>query len=80
MADSYLSESEVDALQSSGLHRKTPFVIQDVSRSQLSIARHFGGAKFNGDHYDYIPPTDELVREDVVQWLLKRREIAAQQV
>lgn len=77
MAESYLLESEVEALQSSGLHRKTPYVIQDVSRSQFSIARHFGGATFNGDHYDYVPTFDELIREDVVQWLLKHRDTKA---
>lgn len=32
-----------------------------VSTSHLSIARHYGGMKINGEMYTYFPATDELV-------------------
>lgn len=64
-----LTQSEVDALQESGLHRNTPYIIRGVSQGHLSIARYYGGAKFNGSDYSYVPDTDELIRDDVVKWL-----------
>jgi hypothetical protein len=53
------------------LHRKTPFGIRNVSMTQLSIARHYGGIKYNGEAYTYIPKTDELIRDDVLKWQRK---------
>ena len=53
------------------LHRKTPFGIRNVSMTQLSIARHYGGIKYNGDEYTYLPKTDELIRNDVLKWQRK---------
>lgn len=50
------------------LHRKTPFIIQNVSMTQLSIARHYGGITYNGDAYTYNPKTDELIRNDFLKW------------
>lgn len=59
-----LTQTEVDALQESGLHRNTPYIIRGVSQGHLSIARYYGGAKFNGSDYSYVPNTDELIRND----------------
>jgi hypothetical protein len=50
------------------LNHDTPFVFRNVSMSQLSIARHYGGIRYNGELYTYFPQTDELVRDDVLQW------------
>jgi hypothetical protein len=69
-----MNDSEIAALQSSGLHRRTPFLIQDVMMSQLSIARHYGGAEVNGDSYRYDAATDTLIRLDVMRWLEKQRK------
>ena len=55
-----------------GLHKRTPYGIVDVSRSQFSIARHYGGIKYNGDEYVYFPETDELIRDDVLRWQKKQ--------
>lgn len=55
-----------------GLHRGTPYAVQNVSYSQLSIARHTGCIRFNGDLYTYFPDTDELIRNDVLAWMRKR--------
>lgn len=55
-----------------GLHKRTPYVITDVSRTQFSVAKHYGGAIFNGDRYTYIPITDELIRDDVLKWKSKQ--------
>lgn len=38
----------------------------DVSRTQLSIARHYGGITVQGRHYVYFPEHDELWRDDVL--------------
>ena len=59
----YLTDDELNAVQSSGLDPFTPYAIQGVSQTQLSIARHYGGCTYGGREYYYIPTTDELVRE-----------------
>lgn len=43
----------------------------NVSMTQLSVARHYGGCKINSHHYVYNPTDDSLIREDVVKWLAK---------
>lgn len=70
----HMTAEEIDALQATKLDRATPFVICAVSRSQLSIARFYGGCKFQGRNYSYIPTTDELLRDDVMKWLAKHRK------
>lgn len=47
-----------------------------VSQSQLSIAWHYGGIRFNGDDYIYDPATDTLTRADVVKAEAKRKRVA----
>lgn len=44
---------------------KTTEKFYQVSKTQLSVARHFGGCKFNGDDYHYNPADDTLTRMDV---------------
>jgi hypothetical protein len=43
-----------------------------VSQTQLSIARHYGGANINSTYYVYLPDTDELVRHDI--WAAEQKE------
>lgn len=74
---SYLTESELEALQLTDLSRAAPFLIVRVKTTQLSVARHYGGATFNGWHYTYIPTTDELVRDDVIKWVHRKRRFDA---
>lgn len=38
-----------------------------VSKTQLSIARYYGGCRVQGEHYIYDAAKDELVRADVVK-------------
>lgn len=55
-----------------------PEVIYHVSQTQLSVARHFGGCKFNGADYHYDAETDTLTRMDI--WrakLASDKEMAA---
>ena len=47
---------------------KAPVRIYNVSHTQLSIARHFGGIKFNGHCYTYFPADDTLVRDDILEY------------
>jgi hypothetical protein len=42
-----------------------PERIYNVSQTQLSIARHYGGIKFNGADYHYDAESDTLTRMDV---------------
>jgi muramoyltetrapeptide carboxypeptidase LdcA involved in peptidoglycan recycling len=49
---------------------------RDISMTQLSIARHYGGAKFNGKTFTYFPADDSLWRDDVVQAVQKQRKAA----
>jgi len=51
------------------LNRITPFMIANVSMTQFSIARHFGGITFQNKPYRYFAETDVLIRDDVVRWL-----------
>ena len=71
---SFLTESEAEALQTSNLSRKTPFAIQGVMNTQLSIARFYGGIRYNGDGYTYMPDGDELIRDDVLIFVTKLRK------
>jgi len=69
-------ESILQGLEDCPLHRQSPFGMTNVSMTQLSIARHYGGINFNGNHYVYNPVTDELIRADVLKWKHKQNRIA----
>ena len=60
--------SDLTGLENCPLDRKTPFGMSNVSKTQLSIARYFGGITYNGASYVYNPITDELIRGDVLKW------------
>jgi hypothetical protein len=79
---SSLSDEDIDALQGSGLSLKAPFLMRSVSSGMFSIARHYGGAKFQGFDYTYNPKFDELIRSDVLKFLakLKRERLKAEKV
>ena len=68
--------TRLSGLDDCPLSEVTPFGITSVSTSQFSIARHFGGIRFNGEHYTYFPDTDELVRDDVLKWQKKQKKKA----
>lgn len=69
--------TQLDGLDKCPLHKRTPFGIRNVSKTQFSIARYSCGCTLNGDHYIYIPPTDELIRADVLKWKKKDQKNAA---
>ena len=71
---SHLTDDELAALDASSLKRDSAFIIQGVSESMFSVARYYMGMRWNGYHYAYVPPTDELIREDVVKWLGEYRK------
>ena len=70
---SHMTETEELTLQDTGLDRRAPFMVRGFSQTQFSITRHYGGVVFKGQHYTYLPATDELIRDDVAKWLAKRR-------
>jgi len=39
-----------------------PEIIYNVSQTQFSIARHYGGVKINGHMYIYNPKDDTLIK------------------
>lgn len=70
--------SALVGLENCPLHRKTPFGICNVRKTQFSIARYYGAIKFNGELFTYLPDTDELIRDDVLQWRRKQLKGEAQ--
>lgn len=73
---SYLTPDELTALQSTDMSKITPYVIAGVSHTQFSIARHYGSITYNRKTYFYMPTHDELIRDDVLKWVTKRRKEA----
>lgn len=69
--------SELELLTIQHLPRDTPYLIQHISRTQLSIARHAGGCRYQGQNYVYMPTTDELVRADVARLVTRLRGLEA---
>jgi hypothetical protein len=66
--------SALSGLENCPLHRRTPFGMTNVSMTQFSIARYSMGCTLNGDHYVYVPQTDELIRADVLKWKKKHEK------
>ena len=75
----YLTQEELDHLQTAFPNRSAPFAICGVSHSQFSIALYYGGAVYQGFRYVYNPATDELIRPDVFKLITKRRKAQAKQ-
>jgi hypothetical protein len=70
-------QSRLSGLEECPLRRKTPFGMRNVSMTQLSIARHYGCIRYNGEPYTYFADTDELVRDDVLKWQKKQEKARA---
>ncbi|MFN6251713.1 MAG: hypothetical protein ACK4Y5_06500 [Acetobacteraceae bacterium] len=74
----FLSDDENTALQLAIAAGELPAepapAFYRVSYGQLSIARHYGGIKFGGHTYTHFPAGDQLIRDDVLQWVTKRRK------
>lgn len=68
-----VQRSELLGVEVCGLHRRTPYGMTNVSMTQLSIAKYCGGCKFQGESYTYLPHTDELIRDDVLEWQQKQK-------
>jgi hypothetical protein len=69
---SHLTEAEWQAVfQQFGV--REPLAYADVCNTQLSVARFYGGCTVNGQHFYYLPDTDELLRGDVFKWIECRR-------
>lgn len=70
-----LTEHELLALQEppKPLAYEPPWQFFGVSRTQLSIARHYGGIKYDGHGYTYDPTDDSLTRNDVLKAVMKMR-------
>ena len=76
---SCLTQEEITALQSPGLKTESPFMITGVSRTQFSVARHYGGVTAYGCEYIYDHLSDTLIRHDVVRWIGKERKRVAKE-
>ena len=69
----FTDEEMATIKEKSGLDfRHAPAVIAQVSKSQMSIARHYGGIVYGSYNYLYHPGTDELIRKDVIKWMADR--------
>lgn len=67
-----MTDDFIKLLEQCPLHRRSPFLIRSVSSSYFSVARHYGGCKIQNEDYTYRPATDELIRNDVLQWIQKQ--------
>lgn len=75
---SHVTEAELAAINASHLDfTNSPAIIRGVSQSQFSVARHYGGCRAHGTDYVYVPPSDELIRADVIKLLAKIRKESA---
>ena len=54
-----------------------PEEIHNVSQSQFSVARHFGGCSYMGQSYIYDAGQDRLIRRDVYLARLKQGKAEA---
>ena len=52
-----------------------PEIIYNISGSQMSPVRHFGGCRYAGASYHYDASRDALVRMDI--WLARIKEDSA---
>lgn len=43
------------------MEKSTPIVIEGVTQTVFSIARHYGGCRINNVNYVYDPKTDRLI-------------------
>ena len=80
MKQSYLTDDERLRLSFEPWPDGAALGYADVSRTQLSIARHYGGIPVQGRHYVYFPESDELWRDDVLALVHKWRKDAARDV
>lgn len=72
MQNTYLTDAEIGAIQA--LHKRTPYVIASISSGILSLARRYGGMRYQGERYTYIDASDECVRNDVMKEVAKMRK------
>lgn len=47
--------------------RKAPKVILNCQLGYFSIAKYYGGIKFQGKDYTYYPEHDALIRKDLLR-------------
>lgn len=59
---------------------EVPEEILHVSHSQFSVARHYGGCKYQGVSYHYDAERDALVRLDVWQARIKDCKAEAKRI
>ena len=52
---------------------KKPERIYNVSHTQLSIARYYGGIRLNGAEYHYDAESDMLIRMDIWRSMRKKK-------
>jgi hypothetical protein len=70
-----ITDDEVRTLGLDGkLSQATEWLYRNVSKTQLSIAWITMGLRINGHHYVYCPPTDELIRDDVLKAVQRLRK------
>lgn len=49
-------------------------VYWSISTSNMSPAVHYGALLIDGKPFIYIPETDQLLREDFLQWIKEQRK------
>lgn len=73
MTPSYFTTQEMEqARKHFGLD--ATLVYWSISTSILSPAREYGALLIEGKPFIYIPETDQLLRDDFLQWLKEQRK------
>ena len=75
--ESHISEQELAKFRLTFPPEKPWYIITGVSTSIFSPCRHCGGGRIEGAEYVYCPPTDELIRGDLLVFAQKLRREAA---
>lgn len=77
MRKTFFTDDEIARLRVT--HAGEVIAYAGVSHTQLSIARHRGGAQLPSGPFTYIPETDELIRDDVLQAVMRDRRTQARE-
>ena len=63
-------ESLVEALKAT-CNPVDRLLINEVSKTQFSVARHYGGCTVQGERFTYLPEFDLLVKEKALKAAIK---------
>lgn len=73
---SYITDEELAWLEKQPAWITAPLAITDHHSSFFILAKHTGSCKISGELYTYLKDTDELIRDDILKLVNRRRREA----